>query len=47
LTSAKAAGIEGAVEKLGPRAPYEPVGEAERESIRGLIEELSKVEESL
>jgi 4-hydroxy-2-oxoglutarate aldolase len=47
LTSAKAAGIEGAVEKLGPRAPYEPVGEAERESIRGLIGELSKVEESL
>jgi 4-hydroxy-2-oxoglutarate aldolase len=47
LTSAKAAGIEGAVEKLGPRAPYEPVGEAERESIRGLLEELIKVEEGL
>lgn len=47
LTSGKAAGIEGAVEKLGPRAPYEPIGEADREAIRGLVEELSKVEESL
>jgi hypothetical protein len=32
---------------LGPRAPYEPVGEAERDSIRGLLEELIKVEEGL
>lgn len=47
LTSAKAAGIEGAVEKLGPRAPYEPVAEAERKNIEGLLEELRKVEEAL
>ena len=47
LTSAKASGIEGAEEKLGPRAPYEPIGEAEKESVRGLMEELSKIEESL
>lgn len=47
LTTAKYAGIEGAVEKLGPRAPYEPVGDAEKQSIAKLIEELTKVEESL
>jgi 4-hydroxy-2-oxoglutarate aldolase len=47
LTSAKVAGIEGAVEKLGPRAPYEPIGDAEKKSIEALIEELTKVEESL
>lgn len=47
VTSAKAAGIEGAVEKLAPRRPYEPVGQAERESILALVGELAKVEEAL
>jgi len=32
--AAKAAGIEGAEEKLGPRKPYEPLGEKAKEGIR-------------
>ncbi|KAM0716132.1 hypothetical protein Q7P37_008646 [Cladosporium fusiforme] len=47
VTSARAAGIEGAVEKLAPRRPYEPVGEVERKAIEGLIGELKGVEEGL
>lgn len=47
VTSARAAGIEGAVEKLAPRRPYEAVGEGERKNIEGLVAEVRGVEEGL
>lgn len=47
ITSAKAAGIEGAEEKLRPRRPYEPVSEEGKKGIRGLMEEMVKIEDSL
>lgn len=47
LTSAKAAGIEGAEEKLRPRHPYEPLSDAQKSDIRGIIGESIKIEQSL
>ena len=47
ITSAKAAGIEGAEEKLRPRRPYEPVSEEGKKGIRGLMEEMVEIEDSL
>lgn len=47
LTSAKSAGIENADVKLLPRRPYEPPTEAVQKSIRGQIEEMVKIEDSL
>ncbi|GAB7358515.1 hypothetical protein MBLNU230_g2578t1 [Neophaeotheca triangularis] len=47
LLSARLAGIEGAEELLGPRRPYGPLGEAGREGIRGLLEEVRGLEEDL
>lgn len=45
--SAKLAGIEGAEEKLAPRHPYEPVGEAVKNSVKSVMAEVAKIEESL
>ncbi|KAK4545477.1 hypothetical protein LTR36_002827 [Oleoguttula mirabilis] len=47
LTSAKSAGIEGAEEKLRPRRPYEQPSEATKKDIRGKMEEVMKIEDSL
>jgi 4-hydroxy-2-oxoglutarate aldolase len=47
LTSAKAAGIEGAEEKLRPRRPYEPLSDAQKADIRGIIDATMQVEQSL
>lgn len=47
LTSARAAGIEGAEEKLRPRRPYEPLSEAQKAQIREVISETAKIEEGL
>lgn len=49
LVSARAAGLgeEEAVRALGPRRPYEPLGEREREGVRGLLAEVRAVEEGL
>lgn len=47
LTSAKAAGIEGAGEKLRPRRPYEPPSEDVKHDIRARMEEMMKIENSL
>ncbi|CAO2656035.1 Nn.00g048380.m01.CDS01 [Neocucurbitaria sp. VM-36] len=45
--SAKAAGIEGAEEKLKPRRPYLPVGEAVKTSVKDAMSELVVIENSL
>jgi len=45
--AAKAAGIEGAEEKLAPRRPYEPLGEAAKEGIRSVMAEMAKIEAGL
>ncbi|KAL6705334.1 hypothetical protein ACN47E_007144 [Coniothyrium glycines] len=47
LYSAKAAGIENAEEKLKPRRPYLPVGEAVKTSIAQCMSELAEIEKSL
>ncbi|KAF1843598.1 dihydrodipicolinate synthetase family protein-like protein [Cucurbitaria berberidis CBS 394.84] len=45
--TAKAAGIEGAEEKLKPRRPYLPVGEAVKTSVKSAMDELAGIENSL
>ncbi|KAM5344401.1 hypothetical protein ACJ41O_012938 [Fusarium nematophilum] len=45
--SAKLAGIEGAEEKLAPRHPYEPVGDAVKKNVQTLMKEAAVVEEEL
>lgn len=45
--SAKAAGIENAEEKLKPRRPYLPVGEAVKTNVRSVMEELAEIEKGL
>ncbi|KAF1968691.1 dihydrodipicolinate synthase [Bimuria novae-zelandiae CBS 107.79] len=45
--SAVDAGIEGAEEKLKPRRPYLPVGEAVKESVRGVMGEVAEIERGL
>ncbi|KAF1835354.1 dihydrodipicolinate synthase 2 [Decorospora gaudefroyi] len=45
--SAKAAGIEDAEEKLKPRRPYTPVGDAVKKSVKSVMGEVAKIENSL
>ncbi|KAJ4327390.1 hypothetical protein N0V84_002161 [Fusarium piperis] len=45
--SAQLAGIEGAEEKLAPRHPYEPVGDAVKQSVATLMKEAGEVEKDL
>ncbi|KAH7094855.1 hypothetical protein FB567DRAFT_15131 [Paraphoma chrysanthemicola] len=45
--SAVAAGIDQAEEKLAPRRPYLPVGDAVKSSVRDRMDALAKVEQSL
>jgi len=47
LFSAPKAGIEGAQEKLRPRRPYEPPGEAIQKSVKDGLAEMAKIEDSL
>jgi len=47
LSTAKAAGIKDAEKLLKPRTPYEEPSEAAKKSIKGQIEEMVKVEESI
>ncbi|CZT01984.1 hypothetical protein WAI453_007822 [Rhynchosporium graminicola] len=47
INSAKAAGIEGAEEKLKPRTPYLPVSEEAKSQIKSVMAELSGIEASL
>ena len=47
IHSAKAAGIEGAEEKLKPRTPYLPVTEETKSQIKGVMAEMAAVEASL
>jgi dihydrodipicolinate synthase/N-acetylneuraminate lyase len=42
--SAKAAGIEGAEERLNPRRPYMPVSEALKTSVKSAMSELAVIE---
>lgn len=45
--SAKAAGIEGAEEKLKPRRPYLPVGDAVRTAVKSAMDDLAEIEKTL
>ncbi|RGP69128.1 hypothetical protein FSPOR_4843 [Fusarium sporotrichioides] len=45
--SAKLAGVEGAEEKLAPRHPYEPVGDAVKQSVKSIMKEAGEKEEEL
>ncbi|KAI0468461.1 hypothetical protein F4859DRAFT_205073 [Xylaria cf. heliscus] len=47
INTAKAAGIEGAVEKLRPRRPYTEPSAAAKEDVVAQMAELAKIEESL
>ncbi|KAI1261408.1 hypothetical protein F5Y18DRAFT_203738 [Xylariaceae sp. FL1019] len=47
INTAKAAGIEGAVEKLRPRRPYTEPNEAAKQNVVAQMAELAKIEESL
>ena len=47
IFSAKAAGIQGAEEKLRPRRPYEPPTEAAKENVRKTMERVAAIEASL
>ena len=47
LNTARAAGVEGALEKLRPRRPYVEVSEGEKRSIERQIAALVNIEESL
>ncbi|CZT46529.1 probable Putative 4-hydroxy-2-oxoglutarate aldolase, mitochondrial [Rhynchosporium secalis] len=47
INSAKAAGIEGAEEKLKPRTPYLPASEEAKSQIKSVMAELSGIEASL
>ncbi|KAK0252643.1 putative 4-hydroxy-2-oxoglutarate aldolase, mitochondrial [Friedmanniomyces endolithicus] len=46
-TSARAAGVEGWEGLVGPRAPYEGLGEGAKKEVRGRIGEMIKIEDSL
>ena len=45
--SAKAAGIENAEEKLKPRRPYQPVGDAIKASVKTAMDDLAGIEKGL
>ncbi|TVY32090.1 putative 4-hydroxy-2-oxoglutarate aldolase, mitochondrial [Lachnellula subtilissima] len=47
IHTAKAAGIEGAEEKLQPRTPYMPVAEATKGQIKDIMAEMAAIEASL
>ncbi|KAH7128171.1 dihydrodipicolinate synthetase family protein-like protein, partial [Dendryphion nanum] len=47
LYTAKLAGIENAEEKLKPRRPYVPVGDAVRANVRAVMDEIAEIERSL
>ncbi|KAL1960582.1 hypothetical protein VTO42DRAFT_7161 [Malbranchea cinnamomea] len=47
IFSAKAAGIEGAEDKLKPRRPYEPPTEAAKENVKKVMAEVAAIENSL
>jgi 2-keto-3-deoxy-L-rhamnonate aldolase len=47
INSAKAAGIEGAEEKLLPRTPYQPTSEDAKSQIRAVMAEMAAIEASL
>ncbi|TVY20218.1 putative mitochondrial 4-hydroxy-2-oxoglutarate aldolase [Lachnellula arida] len=47
IHAARAAGIEGAEEKLRPRTPYEPVAEAAKGRIRDVMAEMAAIEAAL
>jgi dihydrodipicolinate synthase/N-acetylneuraminate lyase len=47
INTAKAAGIEGAEEKLRPRRPYTEPSEAARQNVVAQMAEVAKIEESL
>lgn len=47
IFSAKAAGIEGAEEKLLPRRPYDPPTEAAKENVRNVMAEIAGIEAGL
>lgn len=47
IHSAKAAGIEGAEEKLKPRTPYQPVSEGVKSQVREVMAEMATVESSI
>ncbi|KAF9639249.1 hypothetical protein BFW01_g11055 [Lasiodiplodia theobromae] len=44
--SARLAGIEGAVEKLKPRAPYDEVGPAAKKAVEEIMAEVGKIEQA-
>ncbi|KAK0883644.1 hypothetical protein LTR87_002652 [Friedmanniomyces endolithicus] len=46
-TSARAAGVEGWEGLVGPRAPYEGLGEGAKKEVRGRIGDMVKIEDSL
>lgn len=47
IYTAKAAGIEGAEEKLKPRTPYQPASEDAKSHIRSVMAEMATIESSL
>lgn len=47
VTSAKAAGIQGAEAKLKPRRPYEGLGDETKADVRRKMEEMIRIEDSL
>lgn len=47
IFSAKAAGIENAVEKLQPRTPYQPPGEAVKRQVEERMSKLNETEKTL
>lgn len=47
IHAAKAAGIEGAEEKLWPRKPYSPPSDAEKEKVRRVMDRMKDIEDSL
>lgn len=47
IYTAKAAGIEGAEEKLKPRTPYSPVAEATKGQIKDIMAEMAAIEATL
>ncbi|KAK2850686.1 hypothetical protein FQN49_005418 [Arthroderma sp. PD_2] len=47
IFSAKAAGIEGAEERMRPRRPYEPPTEAAKENVRKVMAEVALIEAAL
>ncbi|KAI9170740.1 putative 4-hydroxy-2-oxoglutarate aldolase [Paramyrothecium foliicola] len=47
VNTAKKAGIEGAVDKMAPRKPYQPLSQATKESVDATLAELVAIEDAL